>query len=903
MRVENLFYKVSFWFRLLLARRKLDQELDDEIAYHLQAKTEQNIAEGMMPEEARRAAQIDLGGVEQVKEKVRSIRTGAWLEMLLQDTRFGLRMLRKSPGFTAVAILSLALGMGANTAIFSVIQALLLRSLPVPNPQDLLQVNITINGSTSESFSYPVIRALSERKDVFINLGGFCGNTFMVGPADAPVRTPGAFVSGDFFPALQLQPAAGRLLTPEDDQPGATLVAVISDSYWERMFHRDMHAVGANVLVEGHATSIVGVTPPGFTGATVGEIDDFTMAFQARAQLFPNGADLLQAGNQYIRILARPAPGLTRSQVRARLKVLWPPIAAVSVTPKTPPKRREAMLASSLDVAPGGTGWTPLRNQFAKPLYILFSVAGLVLLIACANVANLLLARSTARRREIAVRLALGASRERVVRQLLVESMLLASGGAAFGLLFARIGSALLLRLASSGSRPPILLSVGLDGPVFAFTAAATVLTGLLFGIAPALRATALDPSPTLKISEGTASHSSSGLAPALGSLQIALSLLLLVGAGLFVRTLRNLQAIDPGFRHEGVLLLDIDARRALPALGIQNDARITGFFRDGLDAISHVNGVRSVSVSNFTPISGGIWTDSVLVNSQRLSDESVVFFGVSPRFFETLGIPVLTGRDFTMHDDDGAQPVVIVNQEFVRRFIANGNPLGQHVSMADSPDFQNMEVIGIAASSIPYSLRDPMRASAFVPFFQLPPGRRGFATFEIHASGSLSAVSSGVEEAIRSRIPGVPVKTRSFTAQVEDSIRREILMAQLAGFFGVLALILATVGLYGLLAYMVTRRTSEIGVRMALGAQRSQVLWMVFKSALRLVVIGVLIGLPVVWVVSRLISGLLYGLAPTDPVTMVVSTLLLVTTAVVASFVPARRAVRIAPIVALRYE
>lgn len=725
----------------------------------------------------------------------------------------------------------------------------------------------------------------------------------MVGPADAPVRTPGAFVSGDFFPALELQPAAGPLLTPEDDQPGAPLVAVISDSYWERMFHRDMHALGATVLVEGHPTSIVGVTPPGFTGATVGEIDDFIMAFQARAQLFPNGADFLQAGNQYIRILARPAPGLTRSQVRARLKVLWPPIAgAVSVTPKTPPKRREAMLASSLDVAPGSTGWTPLRNQYAKPLYVLFSVTGLILLIACANVANLLLARSTARRREIAVRLALGASRERVVRQLLIESMLLASGGSALGLLFARIGSTLLLRLASSGSRP-ILLSVGLNGQVLAFTAAATVLTGLLFGIAPALRATSLDPSPTLKSSEGTASNSTSGLAPALGSLQIALSLLLLVGAGLFVRTLRNLQAIDPGFRHEGVLLLDVDARPALQALGPEGDVRTTAFFRDGLDAISHVHGVQSVSVSNFTPISGGIWTDSVLVNSQRLSDESVVFFGLSPRFFETLGIPVLTGRDFTMRDDNGAPPVVIVNQEFVRRFIPNGNPLGQRASMADSPDFQNMEVIGIAANSVPYSLRDPIRPSAFVPFFQLPLGRRGFATFEIHAAGSLSAVSSGVEEVIRPRILGVPFKTRSFTAQVEDSIRREILMAQLAGFFGVLALILATVGLYGLLAYMVTRRTNEIGIRMALGAQRSEVLWMVFRSAFRLVVIGVLVGLPAVWWASRLISGLLYGVAPTDPVTMVVSTLLLVTTAVVASFVPARRAARTDPMVALRYE
>jgi predicted permease len=885
----------------LFRNRRLNEELEEELRSHVEFAIELKKHQGMTEEQARREALLAFGGVEQVKEIYRAQRGLPVVETTLKDLRYGMRMLRRSPGFTAVAVLSIALGIGANVAIFSLIYALFLRWLPVPNPQDLMQVNIVIDGKSSDSFSYPVIKALAERKDVFANLGGFSGNTFTVGPPSAPVLTQGAWVSGGFFPALEIQPIAGRLLGPEDDRPGAPLVVVISNRYWERNFHRDPRAIGSSLPVEGHSAVIVGVTPPGFTGATVGENPDLSMTFQALPQLFPDRAGLLNAGNQFNRIVARLAPSLTLKQARARLRAIWPAMASVSVSPKTPAKRRKAILASILDLAPGGTGWTPLRNQYAKPLYILMCISGLVLLVACANVANLLLARSTVRRREIAIRLAMGAGRGRVMRQLLVESLILALMGAAVGLLFARFGSRFLLLSVSSSSRI-IPLDIGLNGEVLGFTIGIAALVALLFGLVPAFRATSADPGSALKSHEGTFSPSGGRLAAGLVSGQVALSLLLMVGAGLFIRTLQNLEAIDPGFRDEGVLLLDVDGRRMVKP-GAQHDARLTSFYREGIQTIAALKGVQAVSVSNFTPVSGGFWSQNVLVNGQPVSEEAPVFFAVSPGYFATLSIPLLAGRDFTAHDVTGAPPVVIVSQEFVRRFMQAGHPIGQHVSVADSRLYQGMEIVGVAANSVPYSLRESPRPCVFVPFFQPPQGAMGFGTFEIKVAGSLRAVSAAVEKIMQTRAPGLPLKVRSFSAQVEDSMRREIVMAQIAGFFGVLALVLATVGLYGLLAYMVTQRTGEIGIRMALGAGRIHVVRMVLGDAARLMAVGIVLGWLVTWFASRVTSSLLYGVKPTDPFTMTVSVLVLAVAGLAAGFIPAYRAAHVEPMVALKYE
>jgi predicted permease len=874
---------------------KKEERLDKELRLHLQQQVEEYIATGMTRQEAERRARLEFGGIEQVKEECRESRSTAFLGALLRDLRHGLRTLRRNPAFTAVAVLSIALGIGANTAIFSVIQALLLRSLPVPNPQQLYQVNMIVKDHVTDSFSYPVIKALEQRKDVFESLGGFSGNSFIVGPAGAPVRTSGAWVSGGLFAALELQPEMGRLLGSEDDQPGAPLVAVISDGYWERNYHRDPRAIGASLLVEGHPTTIVGVTPAGFTGAEVGSVVDLTMTLQSMAQVSPGGSSSLDAASRWNRVVARLAPGRSEEQARARLKVIWPAMAPIGVHPKAPAATREALLKSSLDLAPGGAGWTPLRNQYTKPLYILLWISALVLLVACANVANLLLARSTARQREIAVRLAIGASRGRVIRQLLAESLLLASIGAAFGLILAKFGSQLLVTLVSGGAQP-IPLDVGFNGPVLAFTIAVTLCTGLLFGLAPAFRATASGPNEALKANERTGG-SRGLLGPTLISVQVALSLLLLIGAGLFIRTMRNLETIDPGFRHQGVLMLDVNVRRVIPV-----EMQQTAFFRDSLNAISHLRGVESASFSNYTPVSGGYWSQGVTVNGQRVEGDHP-FLAVSPDYFATLGIRMLGGRDFAWRDDAGAPHVAIVNEEFVRRFLSDRHPLGQRVSAAESELYQNMEIVGVIVNATPVSLREPARPCVYVPFFQQPPARANFGTFEILVNGSLADVSAATLDIVRPRMPGIPLSTRTFTKQIENSFRRETLMAKLAGFFGVLALLLAAVGLYGLLAYTVTRRTSEIGIRMALGAQRRQVLWMVLGSALRLVAIGVALGLPAAWWASRLVSGMLYGLSATDPATVVMSVVVLAAAALAAGYIPAHRAARVEPMAALRYE
>jgi predicted permease len=896
------------FFRMLAARlatlfrkHRLDDELQEELHTHLDMAIELNLRNGMSPENARHEALLAFGDIESIKQIYREQRGLPMIESISKDLRYAMRMLRLNPGFTTVAVLSIALGIGANTAIFSLIYALLLRWLPVPNARELVAVSIIIDGKPSDSFSYPVIKALAERKDVFANLGGFSGNAFSVGRPSGPVLTPGAWVSGGFFSTLELQPAAGRLLLPDDDKFGAPLVAVISDGYWERNFRRDPHAIGTTLLVEGHPVVIIGVTPPGFTGATVGEIADLTMTFQALPQLDPRRAGLLGAGNHFNRILARPARGLSLEQARARLRVIWPAMASVSVNANTPAKRREAMLASTLDVRPGATGWTVLRNQYSKPLYILMCISCLVLLVACANVANLLLARSTARRKEIAIRLAIGAGRGRVIRQLLVESLLLASMGAAAGLLFAQFGSRFLLQSVSGSSRT-IPIDVGFNGEVLGFTVAVTVIIALLFGLAPAFRATSDAPGPVLKNTHRTASAPASRLAPALVSTQIALSLLLIIGAGLFIRTLRNLEAIDPGFRHEGVLMLNVDGRRVVKG-GKEADARLAALYREGLHDIAQLQGVQAVSLSNVTPVSGGYWSQAVMINGQPGAQEESIFFAVSPGYFKALSIPVLAGRDFTERDTVGAPSFVIVNEEFVRRLVPNGQAIGQRASAADSRFWKNMEIVGVVANSVPYSLREPARPCVYVSFFQQSPENVGFATFEIKAAGSLRAISSAVEQMMQTRLPGLTLKVRSFTAQIEDSMRRELLMAELAGFFGVLALALAAVGMYGLLAYTVTQRTGEIGIRMALGAQRIQVLWMVLAGAMRLIAIGIALGLPAAWWASSLISTMLYGLKPTDPQTIIASVMVLAGAGLLAGFIPAHRASSFEPMAALKYE
>src|SRR5258706_5342341 len=654
-----------------------NDDLEDEISQHLRMAA---------ADRGEDAAPREFGNIGLIKEVTREMWGWTSLDRFAQDVRYALRGIRRSPGFALTAVLSLALGIGANTAIFSLIDALLLRWLPVRDPLQLVQVVIFQNGKRSDSFSYPTVRALADQTEIFSGLCGFSGAIFNIGPRDAVERTGGAWVSGEYYETLGLQPMIGRLIRREDDQPGAFPVAVITDDYWRRKFNRDPNAIGRAILIESAPATIVGVSPAGFSGANVGEIADVTLPLAANTQLFPEMTGRLTAGPEWLRILARPQPGISPAQAKARLAVVWPRLANVAVTPRMQPARRKALLTSTLDVIPGATGWTHLRNQFRRPLLVLMALVGMVLLIACANVANLLLARGQSRRREIAVRQAIGASRARLIRQLLTESVLLASLGATVAIAVAWFASRLLVQLLSTWRRA-IALDLTPDWRVLAFTRALALGTGIIFGIAPALRATAARPSSRTRLDS------------VLVAAQVGVSFVLLIGAGLFVRTFENLDHIEPGFRHEGVLLIEGDLHRAV------TPAR-TAFYLDLLRQIEHLPGVVSASLAGNTPLSGGWWTDVVTIDNQPPSGETAHINSVAPRVFETMRTPLLAGRDFTDRDDTSAPPVAIVNEAFARRWFPDGRPIGRRVSAGRS--LLDMQIVGVVRDAISQSLREP---------------------------------------------------------------------------------------------------------------------------------------------------------------------------------------------------
>jgi predicted permease len=872
---------VKRWLKRLSATinsRNLDDDLDDELRFHLEQRADQLIAQGMDPEEARREALRRFGNRTLVKERARDRDILIWVETALQDIRYALRTLSRNPGFAATAILSLALGIGANTTIFSLIDALMLRMLPVRDPGRLVEVMIFQNGKRSDSFSYPVVRALADQKQIFSGLCGFSSVIFNVGPRDTVARTPGAWVSGEYYETLGLQPAIGRLLRRDDDQPGAVPVAAITDEYWQRKFNRDPQAVGRAILIEGVPATIIGVSPPGFSGANVGYLADITVPLAANTQLFPEMTGRLTAGPEWLRILARPRPGISMEQAKAGLAVIWPQLANVAVTPRMPAARRKALLGSTLDLIPGGTGWTTLRNQFGRPLVVLMGLVGMVLLIACANVANLLLARAQARQREVAVRLAIGASRARLIRQLLTESVLLACLGAAVAVALAWFASRLLVQLLSTW-RGGIFLDLPPDWRVFGFAAALAIGTGVLFGIVPALRATAQRPCSRVRLNS------------MLVAAQVAISFVMLIGAGLFVRTFENLDHIDPGFRHEGVLLVSGDVHRGVTA------AR-TAFYLDLLQRIEGLPGVVSASLASNTPLSGGWWTGPVAIDKQLPSGEVAHINSVAPRFFETMRTPLVAGRDFTARDDVGAPSVAIVNEAFVRRWFQDAHSIGRNISAGDS--LADMQIVGVVKDAISQSLREPAPPAVYVPLFQR---QTEFPTFVVYASGSLTQVASELRHELQSGLPNTAIEIHTLSAQMDAALVQERLMAALAGAFGALALILAAVGLYGLMAYTIARRTGEFGVRMALGAGRGDLIWLVVEGALRLLGTGLLLGLPAAWAASRLVTTMLWGLTANDPTTIVAATALLILTGLFAGWLPARRAAKIDPMAALRCE
>jgi predicted permease len=851
-----------------------------------------------MREELEALAEIagpqELGNISRAAEEARAVWSWTWLEQLCRDVQYAFRTMRRNPGFTTTAVLSLALGIGANTAIFSLIDALMLRWLPVRDPQELVQVKM----GDGDSFSYPIVRALADQPDIFSGVAGFSGSSFGVGPPGLVSRIPGAWVTGGYYETFGLTPAMGRLLTRADDQAGAPAVAVISYGYWERQFARNPGAIGQAILVNGIPVTIAGVSPPGFVGANVGAIADITLPVAMLPLLDPRMAGLLGPGNFWLRILARPQKDISIAQAKARLAVVWPTLSERVISADWPPARRKELADAAFDVTPGGTGYTYLRELFQKPLLVLMAVVALVLLIACVNVASLLLARATARQREISVRLAIGAGRGRIIRQLLTESTLLSSLGAILGICLAWLSSRFLVGILSTGPSQ-VVFDLTPSWHVLGFTSSVAIATGVLFGLVPSFQITAEGPSQVLK-NDARMTRSRSGLLSGLVSAQVALSMMLLVGAGLFVRTLQNLLSIDPGFRREGVLLVDVDGKQQ----GYR-DTRLAAFYKELLDQVQHLPGVVSASISSHSPLDGSAWSEAVVPKGQSLPEnDDALFIAAGPGFFTTMQTALISGRDFDAGDRGNAN-VAIVNQTFAARHFPGQNPVGRYLSATVTQPPSDLQIIGIARDAMTTRLRAAPRPTVYVPFFQRV-SSGGFianTTLEIRTVGPVTQVASVIRKELQPRLPVTPVEVRSLTSQVDRTLVQERLMASLAGGFGVVGLLLACIGLYGLLAYSVARRTKEIGIRMALGAQQSGVLWMVCKHALRLLGMGVAVGLPAAWMASRWVNSMLFGLRPDDPGIMAIATLLLGAAGLVAAYFPARRGARVDPMTALRHE
>ncbi|HEX5412949.1 MAG TPA: ABC transporter permease [Terriglobia bacterium] len=904
-------YKLPLRLRSLFRKQRVEDELNDELRFHLERLIEENIASGMSADQARYAALREFGGIEQMKEECRDSWGVRLINEIAQDARYGLRQLSRNPGFTAIAILTLALGIGANTAIFSLLNAVMLRQLPVQNPGQLVLLGTgRARGNTSafaytNCYSYPFYLQVRQKNQVFSETSAVLSMLFermhgKVGQSASLESMNVQLVSGTYFSMLGVRPIMGRTFTEAQDAPaGGHPIAIASYSWWNRRFSRDPSIVGKTVTFRSTVYTIIGVTPPEFFGTEVGESPDLWIPLSMEKQVSPGWNGLDDKWFESLYLLGRLKPGVTVAQADAGVNLLARQIWHGFAGPVLTQDQRQRLARAHIPLTPAARGLSHLRNEFSLPLQVLMVVVGLVLLIACVNIANLLLARATTRQREIAVRMAIGAGRRRLVRQMLTESLMVALFGGILGILFASWASAALLAMVSTG-QSPLPLSVTPDGRVFAFTFVVCCLTALLFGTVPALRATRVDLTPALKEARGGAPAAGrSRLAKSLVVSQVALSLVLLVGAGLFLRTLITLASVDTGFSKGNVLLFAIDPA----AVGYKEDSHLANLYQQIEQKVSAEPGVRAASVSFFT-FSQGSWSTGIVVQGRASqdADPNIVHNVVGPRYFAAMGIPLLVGRVLGPQDTATSPKVAVINEIMAKKYFPGGSPIGRRFGVGDDPKGSgNIEVVGVVGDAKYVSLDEKPQPAAYYPYTQ---NIGYYKDFEVRYTGAPSAIIAEVRRAVAEVDRSLPITYQStLEEQVGQSVASQTLVARLSAFFGLLAVFLACIGIYGLMSYAVTRRTNEIGIRMAMGAGTSSVLWMVMRESLILVGIGLLIGLPISLAGGRLVSSMLVGLSPADPLSIAVAAFLLLAFAMLAGYLPARRAAKVDPMVALRYE
>jgi putative ABC transport system permease protein len=871
-------------------RDRAERQLDAELHAYLEMSAAAKVRDGLSLDEARRQARLELGGIEQVKELVRNGRHGGAVDEVWRDVRFAVRLWVNAPLFSAVIVLTLAVGIGANTAIFSVLDALLLRWLPVRSPQQLVQVSLVARdappGAVGGTLSYPIVRMLDEQRDLFASVGGFSVFRLNVGRPEAVVSVPAAIVTGGFFETLGIEARVGRLLTSGDDVPGAPAVAVISHGYWNRHYGGRDDVIGRSLLIDGRPVPVVGVTPRGFNGATVGATADITVAAAALPHVSPREAELLGAGNFWLRALARPRQDVAIDQAAARLNAVWRRLADGMTPPHWPATQRADVAAQVFRFGPGGTGWSYLRQVYRTPLMVLMAIVGIVLAIACANVASLLLARASSRQREMALRLALGAGRWRIVRQLLSEGLVLSIAGGALGTALALGASRALVRLMST-PQLPIEFDLAPNLRVLGFTAAVSVGTALLFAVAPALWATASPPSSALSTG-ARASRTRSRWLSALVSGQLALALVLMAAAGLFVRTFENIRSLDAGFDTTGVVYVELDPRR----LGT----------RDLAAEVEHTPDVMAAALATHTPLNGWFWSEAFVPAGQPLPErDTALAVGVGPGYFSALRVRIAAGRPFVAADRRGAPLVAIVNQAYARHHFPNQRVVGQRLWAKLQGVRQELIIVGVAANTQLAGLRADAPKTVYLPFAQLSEPHQ--VSLVVRSTDASGALARSIEQTVRAAMPGTPIEVQPLARQVGATIAQERVLALLAGSFGAIALVLAAIGLYGLIAYGVAQRTPELGVRLALGARPRHVVGLVLADAGRLLAIGVGLGLPLAWAASGWVRTLLFGVTPADPLVASIALTVLASAALTAAYLPARRAARTDPLGALRQE